>query len=309
MTRCDVCGSTSSRPVLFATDRRHATGGRFAVHQCSACGLGTTVPRPPQTSDHYPAGEYMNHAERADLASRVFAAVARGTVTGGWPRAAARLARLAVPAADLGGPLAEGARVLDVGCGSGHAVAALRAAGLDAHGVEPDPGAVAVARAAGLTTVTEGTLDDAGAAEGSWDAVRFWHTLEHVPSPSAALRRAHALLVPGGRVVIGVPNFGGLGRAAFGPDWDGLEVPRHLHHFTRSSLSRALAGAGFATIRVRSAPVMGVLGGSIDARTRGGDRQRPLASSAPVQLALHPIEILMAVAGGGDGLIALARRG
>ena len=306
--KCDVCGASSTRVVLHGRDRRHGTVGRFEVHQCLDCGLGRTVPRPSEPGNWYPRGEYMNHTERRDLVSRTFAAVLRGTASGRWPDPVRRLALLAVPAAQLGGALARGARVLDVGCGSGHAVAALRAAGVDAHGVEPDPGAVKVAHAAGLTSVMQGTLDDVPSREGAWDVVRFWHTLEHVPSPMSALRRVHSLLSTRGRIVIGVPNFNSAGRLVFGPDWDGLELPRHLHHFTRSSLRRALREAGFSSDPVRSAPIMGVLAGSIDARTRRDDRQRTVASSAAVQLALHPIELVAAAVGRGDGLIAVGRR-
>ena len=305
---CDVCGSSSARLILRGRDRRHGTVGLFEVHQCLVCGLGRTVPRPLEPGNWYPSGEYMNHSERHDLVSRTFTAVLRGTATGRWPGPAARVSLLAVPAAQLGGPLSPGARVLDVGCGSGHAVAALRAAGVDAHGVEPDSGAVEVARAAGLATVIQGTLDDVPSGDGCWDLMRFWHTLEHTPSPMSALRRTHSMLKPKGRIVLGVPNFNSSGRVFFGPDWDGLELPRHLHHFTRSSLRRALREAGFSSIDVRTAPIMGVLAGSIDARTRQDDRQRPLASSAAVQLAVHPIELILAATGRGDGLIAVGRR-
>ncbi len=214
-----------------------------------------------------------------------------------------------MPAARLPVPLHRGARVLDVGCGSGHGVAALRAAGVDAHGLEPDEGAVALARRAGLDTVTVGTLDDTGLEPGAWDLVRFWHTLEHTPSPSRTLEHALHGLRPGGHVVIGVPNIDAAGRIAFGSDWDGLELPRHLHHFTRASLGRMLGHVGFEGVSVRSVAVMGVLTGSIDARTRRGAHQRRGRGWTLAAVALHPVELLLAAVGRGDGLVAVGRAG
>lgn len=306
---CDLCGPAPSRLLLWGTDRRHGVPGRWAVLRCERCGLGRTSPRPDDLGAGYPDDHYMNHQERVDLVSRIFAGVLRRTAKGGIPRPLAHVALALVPAARLPAVLHEGARVLDIGCGTGHGVAALRAAGIDAHGLEPDEGAVRLARQAGRTTVTQGTLDENELEAGSWDLLRFWHTLEHTPSPSATLGRALRGLRPGGNVIVGVPNIDSLARIAFGPDWDGLELPRHLYHFNRASLGRMLTEVGFTGVSVRSVAVMGVLTGSFDARTRRGDRQRIGAAWSAGRIALHPAEILLAGMGQGDGLFAVARAG
>ena len=127
-----------------------------------------------------------------------------------------------------------------------------------------------------------------------------------MPDPVASLEAARALLAPGGRVVIGVPNFGAAGRRAFGSSWDGLELPRHLHHFTRASLTAVLARAGLQVDSVRTVALFGLLPASADARTNGGRRQRGWGRSVPLRAAVYPVELLTAAAGGGDGLIAVA---
>jgi 2-polyprenyl-3-methyl-5-hydroxy-6-metoxy-1,4-benzoquinol methylase len=305
---CELCGGRGGTVALVGRDRRHGVEGVYRVMRCRGCGLARTDPVPEDLGAVYPDAEYMNYQERGDLPARVFAAVMRRTATGSWPRPLRAVATWAVPAAALGGPLRPGQRVLDVGAGSGHAVAAMRAAGLDAHGIEPNANAVSVARAAGAHTVRHGTFEAAELERGEWDLIRFWHALEHVVEPVVALRRAHDALRPGGRVVVGVPNFGGAGRRLFGPDWDGLELPRHLTHFTARTLRGALAAAGFRQTRLTSVAIMGVLCGSLDARTRRDDRQRAGASSTALQLALHPVELALAGMGLGDGLLAVARR-
>jgi SAM-dependent methyltransferase len=74
--------------------------------------------------------------------------------------------------------------------------------------------------------------------------VTAFHVLEHVPDPVAVLRRALAWLAPGGLLIIEVPNAGGLGAAIFGQAWSGLELPRHLSHFSPETLARAVERAG-----------------------------------------------------------------
>jgi hypothetical protein len=51
--------------------------------------------------------------------------------------------------------------------------------------------------------------------------------------------------VPGGRIAITVPNIDSLPFHWFGADWFGLDVPRHLTHFSPETLTRMLAVAGF----------------------------------------------------------------
>ncbi len=307
-TTCDLCGLEEGRVLLRGTDRRHGTGGTFTVIRCVGCRAGRTEPRPLDFDAIYPDDSYMNHQERVDLASRLFMHTLRGTATGRWPRWRSRVMSALVPAARLGTTLVPGDRVLDVGCGSGHAVAALRAADVDAHGIEPDAGAVERAIGRGLATVRQGTLDTVALDPEAWELVRFWHTLEHTASPVANLRKAHDALVQGGRVVVGVPNLDAAARRMFGANWDGLELPRHLYHFTRASLATALQQAGFTDVRVTSVPVLGVLAGSIDAATRRSERQRAGSGMRVLQAALHPVELALATGGGGDGLLALGRR-
>jgi hypothetical protein len=51
-------------------------------------------------------------------------------------------------------------------------------------------------------------------------------------------------LAPGGLLIVEVPNAGGLGARLFGRAWSGLELPRHLSHFTPETLGAVVARAG-----------------------------------------------------------------
>ncbi len=136
------------------------------------------------------------------------------------------------------------ARLLDVGAGRGRFVAAARAAGYDARGLEPSEGRVdAAAREHGVELARAG-IEDADVAAGSIDAVTLWHVLEHVEAPEAAAARVAGWLRPGGAVLVGVPNLGSLQARVGGGRWYHLDLPRHRTHFTVPGLLALLRRAG-----------------------------------------------------------------
>jgi SAM-dependent methyltransferase len=102
--------------------------------------------------------------------------------------------------------LPEGARVLEVGCGTGAVTRALSAwPGVrEAIGVDPSPAFVARARelARGLTGVSFEEADGCALpfAKAAFDAVVFHTTLCHVPEPERMLQEAVRVLRPGGRL-------------------------------------------------------------------------------------------------------------
>src|SRR5262249_57546269 len=92
----------------------------------------------------------------------------------------------------------------------------------------------------------EGRCEAVGA--GRLDVVTAFQVLEHVPDPVAAARRMLDWLAPGGLLIVEVPNAGGLGARLFGGAWAGLELPRHLSHFTPATLEAVIEKGGGAVV-------------------------------------------------------------
>lgn len=111
--------------------------------------------------------------------------------------------------------LAEGARVLDVGCGYGTFVLACRQRGYDAAGVDTGAYEIEFARKRMAEEAGELPGDTYRCApaetlpypDASFDAVTLWNVLEHVRDYRAVLREADRVLKPGGTLVLLAPNY------------------------------------------------------------------------------------------------------
>ena len=95
---------------------------------------------------------------------------------------------------------------LDLGCGSGGVMEHIRALGKNAYGVTYQESEAAACRAKGLEVSCGDlhTLEPLGDLR--WDGALLWDVIEHCVAPLVVLRNAHALLKPGGRLLIFVPG-------------------------------------------------------------------------------------------------------
>jgi ubiquinone/menaquinone biosynthesis C-methylase UbiE len=153
------------------------------------------------------------------------------------------------------GAVRPGERVLDLGCGAGRFVAALRDAGAEPVGVELAEAALERARrnvpGADLRLVApDGALP---LAHGEVDLVWCSEVLEHVPDTVGFLTEIRRVLKRDGRLLVTVPDHGRVRRtlialARHDAHYDPLG--QHVRFYTRASLTRALHATGFAGVRI-----------------------------------------------------------
>jgi len=118
--------------------------------------------------------------------------------------------------------------VLEIGCGTGDFVARMLENGItSAEGIELNESAVQNAQSHGLPVRRIDLADLAIEKTGQYDAVCSFQVLEHVPNPGDFLQSSCALLKPGGRLMVGVPNADSYLRYQFNL----LDMPPH--HLTR----------------------------------------------------------------------------
>ena len=148
-----------------------------------------------------------------------------------------------------------GERVLDLGCGAGRFVAALRDAGADPVGVELADAALERAR----RNVEGADLRALGAdgaiplEDASVDLVWCSEVLEHVPDTAALLSEARRVLRTGGRLLLTTPSHDLPRRALiallrFDAHVDPLG--QHVRFYSRRSLARVLDTFAFEDVRI-----------------------------------------------------------
>lgn len=287
-TACPVCDGTDREFVADCHDHLYGNAGTFTLARCRGCGLGMQVPMPSdeELAAYYPP-DYPCHSWREP--------------SGRWLTAVRWI--LLCDTSPLDPRFAVPGRMLDIGCGSGGAIAEFGRRGWRAVGVEPNPQAVEQGRRRGLDVV-QGTLDDARFADAAFDYVRLDHSFEHMTNPTATLREIRRILRPGGRLFICVPEFGSTTRRWFGEYWWFLGLPVHAYQYSRDTLPRLLERAGFAVERVRVRPHLGGTLGSLELllnrrRTDPTRRVRPM-QSAVCRLLGQWAAVLVAAFGTGD---------
>jgi SAM-dependent methyltransferase len=243
----------------------------FRVVRCSGCGLTYTNPRPtPESIGRFYPADYSPYQYRATAEAPQLRRPRRDSF-----------------AAVL--PTVPNGRLLDFGCGAGELLREMNARGWRVTGLDFSPAMVRhVREQLGLAAV-EGTLPHADLPAGSFEAVVMSQSLEHVHDPLRVLRAAHRLLTPGGKVVVAVPNIDSLPFRWFGADWWGLDVPRHLTHFSPHTLGLMLTRAGFRVESVRGVRHNSWLRRSASRAARNADQyalwQRVLRYRLPGSLA------------------------
>jgi SAM-dependent methyltransferase len=188
---------------------------------CSNCGARTTWPVPTdQELERAYGGWYRPPRGRfSGVGDRVLRRL-RG-------RTARRVDETAPP-----GP------VLDVGAGDGALLDALATVGRKGVGLE---------RSSSRGDIREAEVTD---VQEHWAAIIFWHSLEHLRAPGAALDHAAGLLDPGGLMLIAMPNTASIQARVFGDRWFHLDLPLHLVHVPSATLLARLRALGLRPSRV-----------------------------------------------------------
>lgn len=134
-------------------------------------------------------------------------------------------------------PLPEEARILEVGCGTGHNLPMLQRFGrVDA--IEVDGAARAIAsRRLGHAVINAPLPKLHGVADSTYDLIAILDVIEHIEEDVAGLAALKRKLRPGARILITVPAFPWM--------WSAHDVANHhKRRYTRRTLRRLVDDAG-----------------------------------------------------------------
>ncbi|MEG3152643.1 class I SAM-dependent methyltransferase [Sphingomonas sp. ZT3P38] len=135
------------------------------------------------------------------------------------------------------GDLPKAARILEIGCGTGHNLPMLGAFGtVDA--IEIDPAARDIASARLGKPVGAAPLPElTGVERGSYDLIAVLDVVEHIADDIAALKAMAECLKPGGKILITVPAHQWM--------WSAHDVVNHHHRrYSKAGLTSVIRAAG-----------------------------------------------------------------
>jgi len=137
------------------------------------------------------------------------------------------------------GRLPAGARILEIGCGTGHNLAMLSRFGT-VEAIEIDPAARAIASERLGKPVGDAPLPALpGIERGAYDLIAVLDVVEHIKDDVAALAAMKACLAPGGKILIAVPAHQWM--------WSAHDVVNHHHRrYSKATLGKAIRAAGLA---------------------------------------------------------------
>lgn len=299
---CPNCQRTDVRNWLSAPDRLHGRREKYTLVRCPGCSL-VWLSNPPQPEEM--------HLHYTDAYDKLISA--GGDNPARWGFRKEMIARFKNSGA-----------LLDLGCSAGAFLELMRSESWKLHGVEMSAQAAKTAETRTGAHVFVGNVLDAQFPANSFDVITCFDVLEHLYEPTRVMSRVAEWLKPGGIFYVLVPNVDSAEARVFGSYWHGLELPRHLFHYSPESLKALAESVGFEEVSLvtRRNPAVGTSLRYVwdDVFRAVGIHQTPVVyrgkASLPWRAARKVVRVtllraLLAMAplvGGGESIHAVSRR-
>ena len=301
---CPVCGQVGAQQWLRAPDRFHGRREQYTLVRCPACSL-VWLSHPPMPAEM--------HLHYTDSYHKLISAAGDNSPERWRGRKAAL------------GPHKQSGALLDLGCSSGSFLNSVRGDAWKLYGIEMSAEGARTAQARSGAQVFAGDILDAPFPPESFDVITCFDVLEHLYQPRAVMARVGEWLKPGGIFYVLVPNVDSAEARVFKSYWHGLELPRHLFHYSPASLKFLAESAGLreVSLETRRNPAVGTslryvwddVFGSLGIRRTPAAYQRE--ASLPWKAARRVVRMtalrfllsLAPLAGGGESIHAVFAKG
>lgn len=140
----------------------------------------------------------------------------------------------------------ENPKVLDYGCGTGDFLDYLNQKKYKVEGFEPTQKANEIASRKNLKMHS-----DINSIIGKFDVITLFHVLEHVEDIDFLIKSLKQKLNENGILIIAVPNHESKDAKIYKEFWAAWDVPRHVWHFSKSSLIRKIKSYSLKLISVK----------------------------------------------------------
>lgn len=264
---CNLCGS-AQKVLICSTDRRLKPLKTVA---CVDCGLMRTDPMPTddELNAYYTSGYRKDYQfagskpPRAHIANSMRIAKSRMAELEPWMK--------------------PGAKVLDIGCGSGEFAYLAQEAGCIVTAFDPGSDYLDFAKQEYGVDAFSSRWEDAELEAGSFDIITCFHVVEHLRKPVDAIAKMAIWLNDEGVVHIAVPDM----RPNHKPSFDRFHFA-HVHGFISETLEAAALNAGLAPVNAHLGTTSGLFAKPASSHTtlddlpiRNPERAQYLVESYP----------------------------
>ncbi|MFH1868752.1 MAG: class I SAM-dependent methyltransferase [Candidatus Omnitrophota bacterium] len=240
---CPLCGSHQSSLEATVRDYEYrASGDIFKYNKCENCQLVYLDPRPvfEDLMYAYPAGYEQHSSGMSGYSLKRFTQYLRARFM-----LRPRMRRIMGYFQNK-----KNLKVLDIGCGNGQALLAIRELRKDSelHGVDHSDSQSSYLKERGII-FHEGAFESLDFEESSYDIIILMHVIEHFINPLSVMEKVRRLLKEDGLIYLETHTSGCIEQRLCGPYWIGYDAPRHITVFNDASLRRLLSLTGYSLIR------------------------------------------------------------
>lgn len=227
-----------NQPKLIVKD--HSVSGEvFELIKNSEFGFLETSPLPAsdKLSDYYNSEDYISHTDsKRNLFEKMYHLV----------RGISLKKKLNL----INSSSKENKNLLDFGCGTGDFLKMAQNNNWLVSGIEPNANARDIANEKTNNSVfnTDQLLKFEAHC---FDVITLWHVLEHLPNLEDHISTFKKLISPNGTLIIAVPNYKSFDAKHYKEFWAALDVPRHLWHFNKASVSKLVSKYNMEVIKIK----------------------------------------------------------
>lgn len=244
-TSCPLCGSSKLQP-LFSCKDQFATGEEFGICQCQECTFTFTqgIPDENEIGRYYESPTYISHSD----------------TNKGFVNRCYHIVRdiMLKRKADLVDSLVDESktRLLDYGAGTGYFARAMQKRNWDVTAIEKSEQARKYSKENfDFEMLPVDAIDNY--EDGYFDVITMWHVMEHIEGINEFWEKLYNILDDNGIAVIALPNSASYDARNYQEHWAAYDVPRHLWHFTPSTIMKFGRKHGFILERQYTMPFDG----------------------------------------------------
>lgn len=220
--------------LFLKTKDFSVSGESFELHWDKDLDMLVTRPQPTNLTPYYESEDYISHTDsKSSFTDRLYQLV-KGK-------------NLNYKAQVIENQIHKAKTLLDLGAGTGDFLITAQKSGFKAVGVEPNEKARQLAKEKGIELHQR--LEHLSGQK--FQVITLWHVLEHLPNLEEQIKSLAGLLKDDGVLVIAVPNFKSFDAKHYKSYWAAYDVPRHLWHFSKKSISKLFAPHKLEVIKMK----------------------------------------------------------